>query len=73
MALKRPSPFFVVTVPDRKSAAIESASGLVTYGWCMIPVHVRVGAAEWTTSLWPTDGRHVVPLQARSARSRGST
>lgn len=71
MALKEPSPFFVVTVPDRKSAAIESASGLVTYGWCMIPVHVRVSAAEWTTSLWPTDGRYVVPSQGEIRKAEG--
>ena len=35
----------------------------MTYGWGMIPVTVRLGGTEWTTSLWPKDGRYVVPLK----------
>ena len=29
----------------------------------MIPVRGRVGDTEWETSLWPKDGRYVVPLK----------
>ena len=36
----------------------------VTYGWGMVPVRVRVGKTEWKTSLWPKDGRYIVPLKA---------
>jgi uncharacterized protein DUF1905 len=32
-------------------------SASVTYGWGMIPVRVRIGDTEWTTSLWPEDER----------------
>ena len=35
----------------------------------MIPVRVRIGNTEWTTSLWPKDGRYVVPLKAAVRRA----
>jgi hypothetical protein len=35
----------------------------VTYGWGMIPVTVRIGKTEWKTSLFPKDGRYIVPLK----------
>jgi hypothetical protein len=36
----------------------------VTYGWGVIPVHVRIGGTEWQTSLFPKDGRYLVPIKA---------
>ena len=36
---------------------------MVSYGWGMIPVTVEVGDTEWTTALWPKDGRYVVPFK----------
>jgi hypothetical protein len=30
----------------------------------MIPVHVRIGKTEWETSLFPKDGRYIVPIKA---------
>jgi len=59
-----PAPFHFVTVPEAESEAIADAARLVTYGWGMIPVTARVGRTEWTTSLWPKDGRYIVPLKA---------
>jgi len=58
-----PSPFHFVTVPDEGSSAIESASALVTYGWGMIPVTARIGDTRWRTSLYPKDGRYIVPVK----------
>jgi hypothetical protein len=58
-----PSPFHFVTVPDGESAAIKETSGLVSYGWGMVPVTAQIGGTEWTTSLWPKDGRYVVPVK----------
>ena len=60
-----PSPYHFVTVPEAHSEALQSVSGLVSYGWGMIPVTVRIGDTEWTTSLWPKDGRYIVPLKDR--------
>jgi len=30
----------------------------------MIPVHGRIGKTEWKTSLFPKDGRYIVPINA---------
>jgi hypothetical protein len=58
-----PAPFHFVTVPDEESAALESASALVSYGWGMIPVKARIGETTWTTSLFPKDAKYIVPLK----------
>lgn len=58
-----PSPFHFVTVPDDASAALRAVSAAVTYGWGMIPVRVHIEATVWETSLFPRDGRYVVPVK----------
>ncbi len=58
-----PAPYHFVTVPDDESAALRSAAGRVSYGWGMIPVTARINGTTWTTSLWPKDGRYVVPVK----------
>src|SRR6266851_10210857 len=60
-----PAPFYFVTVPAQQSRDIKAISSLVTYGWGVIPVRVRIGKTEWTTSLFPKDGRYLVPIKAR--------
>ena len=60
---KGPAPFYFVTVPEEQSLDIKAVSGLVTYGWGVIPVHVRIGSTEWQTSLFPKDGRYLVPIK----------
>jgi len=66
-----PAPFHFVTVPDERSAAIGSASPLVTYGWGMIPVTAQIGRTEWKTSLFPKDGLYVVPVKVAIRRAEG--
>ena len=61
---KGPAPWFFVTVPAKHSRDLKAISGLVTYGWGVIPVHVRIGKTEFTTSLFPKDGRYIVPIKA---------
>jgi hypothetical protein len=36
---------------------------MVTYGWGVIPVRVRIGTTEVRTSLFPKDGGYLVPLK----------
>lgn len=36
---------------------------LVTYCWGTIPVSLRIGDTETTTSLWPKDGGYIVPVK----------
>ncbi len=61
---KGPAPWFFVTVPAKQSRELKAISGLVTYGWGVIPVHVRVGKTEFQTSLFPKDDRYLVPIKA---------
>lgn len=58
-----PAPYLFLAVPDEESANIKSVSKLVTYGWGVIPVMVKVGKTEWKTSLFPKDGRYLVPIK----------
>jgi hypothetical protein len=58
-----PAPYYFVTVPDEESAQLREVAAGVTYGWGMIPVRGRVGDTDFDTSLWPKDGRYVVPLK----------
>ena len=66
-----PSPFHFVTVPEQESEEIKAISGLVTYGWGMIPAVVTIGATEYKTSLLPKNGGYIVPLKdvVRKAKS----
>jgi Domain of unknown function (DUF1905) len=47
-----PAPYHFVTVPEEESSQLHAVSRAVTYGWGMIPVRARIGAVEWTTSLF---------------------
>ena len=58
-----PAPYLFVAVPEKESANIKAVSKLVTYGWGVIPVMVKVGKTEWKTSLFPKDGRYLVPIK----------
>ena len=58
-----PSPYFFISVPDEPSAAIRAISKAVSYGWGVIPVRVRIGETVWDTSLFPKDGRYLVPIK----------
>jgi hypothetical protein len=60
---KGPAPWFFVTVPVEQSRDLKAVSSLVTYGWGAIPVLVRIGKTEFTTSLFPKDGLYLVPLK----------
>lgn len=59
-----PAPWYFVTVPAEQSRELKMISSLVTYGWGVIPVHVRIGKTEWKTSLFPKDELYLVPIKA---------
>jgi hypothetical protein len=59
-----PAPFYFVPVPMEQSSEIKEISSLVTYGWGVIPVQVRIGNTEFKTSLFPKDGLYLVPIKA---------
>ena len=66
-----PSPFHFITVPEDECVELAAAASLVTYGWGMIPVTAQIGDTTWTTSLFPKDGRYVVPVKQLVQRAEG--
>jgi hypothetical protein len=58
-----PAPFYFVPVPEGESERLRAVAKGVTYGWGMIPVLARIGDTSWTTSLFPKDGRYLVPVK----------
>jgi len=64
-----PAPYHFVTVPDDVAEEIKDIANDVSYGWGMIPVKATIGRTTWTTSLWPKDGRYVIPLKDAVRRS----
>ena len=68
-----PAPFLFVAVPEKQSRDIKSVSGLVTYGWGVIPVRAQIGETEWKTSLFPKDGRYLVPIKMSVQKAENVT
>jgi len=68
-----PAPFYFVTVPADQGSDLKAVSGIVTYGWGMIPVDARIGKTGWKTALFPKDGSYVVPIKdsVRKAENLG--
>jgi hypothetical protein len=64
-----PAPYHFVALPERDAQEIADLAASVTYGWGMIPVRARIGATEFTTSLWRRDGTYVLPLKDVVRRS----
>ena len=64
-----PAPYLFVAVPEEPSSDIKEISAIVTYGWGVIPVNVRIGKTEWKTSLFPKDGRYLVPIRMSVQKS----
>ena len=68
---KGPAPWYFVTVPEEECLELAEASQVVSYGWGMIPVRAQIGGTGWRTSLWPKDGRYIVPVKAAVRRAEG--
>lgn len=66
-----PAPFYYVVIPEAESETIGSMASVLTYGWGAIPVSARVGGVEFTTSLFPKDGRYLLPLKDAVRRPLG--
>lgn len=59
-----PAPWYFVPLPATQSREVRDVARFVTYGWGVIPVVARIGETAWKTSLFPKDGRYLVPLKA---------
>ena len=68
---KGPAPWHFITVPDEECGALKAMSALVSYGWGMIPVAAQIGGTVCKTSLFPKDGRYIVPVKALVQKAEG--
>jgi hypothetical protein len=66
-----PSPYYFVPVPDEESADIHGVAAMATYGWGVIPVMARIGEVDFATSLFPKDGRYLLPLKNAVRKPQG--
>jgi hypothetical protein len=64
-----PAPWYFVTVPEKQCRDLAALVRSVTYGWGMIPATVHIGETAWQTSLFPKDGRYIVPIKANVRRA----
>ena len=63
-----PAPYLFVAMTTEESADLkEEARGLIYWG--QVPVHVTVGDTEFTTALFPRDGRYLVPVKVAVQRA----
>lgn len=66
-----PAPYLFIPVPEEASRAIKAIASSVSYGWGVIPVRARIGGTEWTTSLFPKDGRYLIPIKVIVQKAEG--
>jgi hypothetical protein len=59
-----PAPYYWLTVPEDSCDHVRAEAAEASYGWGAIPVHVRIGATEWETSLLPKNGGYVLPVKS---------
>ncbi len=63
-----PAPYlFVAMTPEESEDLKEAARGLIYWG--QVPVHVTIGGTEFSTALFPRDGRYLVPVKVAVQRA----
>lgn len=58
-----PSPYHYVAVPEQDSTEVRELAATVSYGWGAVPVEATIGGTTFRTSLFPKDGRYLLPLR----------
>ena len=57
-----PAPYFFVAMSESDSAELKDEARSLIY-WGQVPVHVVIGETEFSTALFPKDGRYLVPVK----------
>ena len=64
-----PSPYWFVPLPLDACRQIDAEKAELTYGWGVIPAAARIGGTDFTTSLFPRDGRYMLPVKVAVRRA----
>jgi hypothetical protein len=63
-----PAPYLFVAMTAEDSADLkEEARGLIYWG--QVPVRVTIGGTEFTTAVFPKNGRYLVPVRVAVQRA----
>jgi hypothetical protein len=65
-----PAPYYFVAMSASDSADLKEAARSLIY-WGQVPVHVVIGDTEFTTALFPKDGRYLLPLKDAVRNAEG--
>ncbi|RNL62542.1 DUF1905 domain-containing protein [Nocardioides marmoriginsengisoli] len=65
-----PAPYYFLRVPEEESADIKFAAKGLEY-WGQVPVIARIGDTEFSTALFPKDGRYLIPLKSAVRKEAG--
>ncbi|MGN6576629.1 MAG: DUF1905 domain-containing protein [Nocardioides sp.] len=57
-----PAPYYFVAIPEEESEDIKFAAKGIEY-WGQVPVMVSIEDTDFTTALFPKDGRYLLPLK----------
>lgn len=64
-----PAPFVFAPIPDCHRGEIAHAARQASYGWGVVPVAAVIGKTRFTTSLFPRDGRYLLPVKVAVQRA----
>ena len=65
-----PAPYYFVAIPEDESDDIKLAAKGLEY-WGQVPVTARIRGTEFSTALFPKEGRYLLPLKDAVRRSAG--
>ena len=57
-----PAQYYFVAIPEEESEDIKFAAKGIEY-WGQVPVMVSIEDTDFTTALFPKDGRYLLPLK----------
>jgi hypothetical protein len=66
-----PAPYLFVPVPEHHVDEIRYAARSASYGWGVVPVEARIGAADFTTSLFPKGETYLLPVKGAVQKTAG--
>ena len=65
-----PAPYYFVAMSESDSAELKEEARSLIY-WGQVPVRVLIGGTEFSTALFPRNGRYLVPLKDAVRKSEG--
>jgi hypothetical protein len=63
-----PAPYLFVAMTAQDSEDLKEEAHRLIY-WGQVPVRVTIGDSEFTTALFPKDGRYLVPVKVAVQRA----